>query len=284
MIRETSLRPMTLRHPDPWGPEVVAAIQQHAMEAYPMEACGIITDDVYVRCENIHEEPLTAFRINPEITSPLLMEGKLQAVVHSHPDGPNHPTYEDLASQIDMDVTWGVVPVIGDERAATAVSDILWWGDQLPPVPLERRRFVWGIFHCYQLYRDWWWQERGVRMPVWPLGPDFIQQRQNVFENEEYREKAGLTNLGKPDICDLQVGDMLLGKLRGDFPTHCGIFVGGDLMLHHPPGGSSGKTELLRWWPRVDMVYRYDDSSDVASIRRPSQAIRKSAPRRRRKH
>jgi proteasome lid subunit RPN8/RPN11 len=272
------IKPAILRHPDPWGPDVIAAIQKHAMAAYPEEACGVVTGDAYVPCDNIHPEPEKAFRIDPEFSGKLMKAKKLQAVVHSHPDGPNHPSAFDQQSQIDMGIPWGVVPVIGDRVAAVACSDILWWGDTLPDVPLERRKFIWGIFHCYSLYRDWMWQERGIRIPNFAVPADFVEQGQNVFV--ENAEKAGLCNLGKPDIENLQVGDMLVGKLFGAFPNHCGVYVGDDQFLHHPTGGASGKVELLRWWPRIEVVLRYDPSN-TPSVRPARKRVRGKTQRRR---
>jgi proteasome lid subunit RPN8/RPN11 len=271
-----------MRHPDPWEPEVIAAIQQHARAEYPKEACGVIVNDTYVPCENIHAEPTKYFRIDPEFTGPLLVDGKLQAVIHSHPDGPNHPSITDQQAQIDMGITWGVVSVIGDEQAATAVCDVLWWGDDLPEVPLEGRKFIWGIFHCYQLYRDWLYRNRGYRLPNFAYDQDFHRQGHNPFV--EFCEFAGMTNLGKIDIEDLQVGDMLLGHVWGPVPNHCAVFVGNDQMLHHPPGGASRKDDLLRWWPKVDLVFRYEPkSSDVAPARGTGKALRSKAPNRSRR-
>lgn len=258
------LGPIIQRHPDPW-PAIVDDVKHHAAEAYPLEACGIVVDGQYVRCDNIHPNPKEHFRIDPAIAAPLMAQGRLQAAVHSHPDGPNHPTFDDLAGQINSDIPWGICPVIGDTEKVLCAHDIIWWGDGLPPVPLERRKFIWGVFTCYQLYRDWWRQERGIIFPTWPMIPDFAKEGMNIFH--DYRTKVGLTDVGKVSISDLQVGDMLLGKVRGSFPNHCGIFVGNDLMLHHAPTSVSGTVELLRWWPYVDTVFRYEATSDPTSPR-----------------
>ena len=118
------------------------------------------------------------------------------------------------------------------------------------------RKFIWGVFHCWQLYRDWFRQERGILLPTWACEDDFITNDNDMFSI--HRESVGMLDLGKPDISELQIGDMLLGKLQGGFPNHCAVFIGDDLLLHHPPGGASGRVELLRWWPRIEKVYRYD--------------------------
>lgn len=270
-----SARAIVLRHPDPWGPEVTDAIKQHAMESYPNESCGIIMDDEYVPCENTHPTPDKAFRIDPGFTAPLLVAGKIQAVVHSHPNGPSHPGVEDAQNQIEMGIPWGVISVIGDETTALYSSDLLWWGDQLPPVPLLGRRFIWHIFHCYQLYRDWWKQERGIHFAMYACEEEFIQNNRDVFI--EHVEKTHHTNLGKIPVTELEIGDMLVGRLRGRHPNHCGVYIGGDEILHHPAGGASCTTSLQRWWPYIDTVLRHDGSQKPSPAWKPSGDLRSDA-------
>jgi len=262
-------KPVTLRHPDPFPRAVIEAAQAHAVAEYPRESVGFVTADGYVPLRNIHPEPETAFRVDPKDTAKQLQRGAILALVHSHPNGPNHPSYADQVSQIESGVTFGIVPVIGTNVGDDIVpvpSEIVWWGDELPTPPLERRAFIWGVFHCYQLYRDWMWLERGVRIPNSACDVLLIADGRNIFVDE--CERAGLRNLGKVDMGCLQVGDMLVGHVKGDFPNHCGVYLGGDDFLHHPPGTPSGKANLLRWWPHIDTVLRYDGSSVDPSLRR----------------
>jgi len=133
----------------------------------------------------------------------------------------------------------------------------LWWGDDLPIEPLERRKFIWGIYHCWSLYRDWWRLEHDITLPNFACPEDFAEEGVNIFLDNVVA--AGLKDMGKLDMGDLKRGDMLLGHLRGDIPNHCGIYLGGDDFLHHAPDQASGKANLLRWWPHIDTVFRYDD-------------------------
>lgn len=271
------ITPIVLRHQDPWGADVTDAIKLHAMDDYPNESCGVIVDDQYVPCANIHPTPDKAFRVAPDYTSPLLAAGKIQAIVHSHPEGPSHPGVEDAQNQIDMGIPWGVVPVVGDIAAGKALytGDILWWGDQLPTAPLLGRRFIWHIFHCYQLYRDWWWTERGIRFALYPCEEEFIVNERDVFI--EHVEKTHHVNLGKIPVTELEIGDMLVGKLRGRHANHCGVYIGGDEILHHPAGGASCTTSLQRWWPYIDTVLRYDGSQNPSPSWSPRDDLRSDA-------
>lgn len=262
-MRSITHTPVTLRHADPFDIEVLDAIKAHAVECYPDESCGLVLRDGdstwYRPCTNVHSSPEKAWEIGQEEILEA-MEGKeLLAVVHSHPNGPNYPSLTDQEQQLISGDTWGIVPVHGTnvgEEIVPIPSDIIWWGDKLPMPPLKRRRFIWGVFHCYQLYRDWIKQEWGVVIPAFPCSIDFVKDGYSIFLDN--CEQAGLRNLGKVDMSELQVGDMLVGHLRGDFPNHCGVYLGGDDFLHHPQDGVSGEANLLRWWPHIDTVFRYD--------------------------
>lgn len=253
------LRAVTIRNADPFPEEVIAAAKAHAIRVYPQESCGLIVEAGYVECENVHIDPLNWFEIDARIMAKYMKKGPILAVVHSHPEGPNFPSVSDQQGQIQSGLTWGIVPVIGTNEGDDIVpvaSDIVWWGDALPIAPLERRRFVWGIFHCYALWRDWVRLEWGVTPPNFPCSPDFVEEGYSIFVDN--CEQAGLRNLGKIEMSELEVGDMLVGHVKGAFPNHCGVYLGGDDFMHHQPNKISGKDNLLRWWPFIDTVMRYD--------------------------
>lgn len=246
------------RHPDPFSADVVSAAKAHALSAYPQESCGIVVDGRYIPADNVHPDPLNNFTVDPN-TSVIAACRGAQAIVHSHPDSHPHPSYEDQVSQIASGLIWGIVPVMGINQLDTVqpvASDIVWWGDPLPVPPLKKRKFIWGVFHCYQLYRDWHRIHRGVVIPNFACDYNFVDNDVDIFLGNV--TQAGLTDLGKIELCDLQEGDMLVGKLRGNYPNHCMIYEGGDTALHHPPGAISGDVSLLRWWPFVDSVFRHE--------------------------
>lgn len=251
---------VTFRNPDPFPLEVIVAAQNHARECYPQESVGVVMADGYVPCQNVSANPELAFEVDPLETKELLHRGAILALVHSHPEGPNYPSLFDQQSQIASGMTWGIIPIIGTNDGDEIVpvpSDILWWGDDLPIQPLKCRRFIWGIFHCWKIVRDWYKLERGIDLPNFAVDYDFIENGESVFINNV--ERAGLRDMGKLAMSDLQIGDVLIGHLKGEHPSHCGVYLGGDDFLHHPPSAPSGIAQLVRWWPHIDTVFRYDD-------------------------
>ena len=60
---------------------------RHAEAVYPKEACGLVVNDNYFPCRNIAENSEDTFAINPVDYARAMLTGKIQAVIHSHPQG-----------------------------------------------------------------------------------------------------------------------------------------------------------------------------------------------------
>tara|TARA_R100001224_G_scaffold99747_1_gene70519 strand:+ start:446 stop:751 length:306 start_codon:yes stop_codon:yes gene_type:complete len=65
------------------------AAKQHAIKESPKESCGIVVNDVYYACNNISDTPEDNFAIHPKDFLKARSKGKLQYIIHSHPEGGN---------------------------------------------------------------------------------------------------------------------------------------------------------------------------------------------------
>ena len=65
------------------------AAKQHAIQEAPKESCGIVVNDEYYPCLNISDTPEDNFAIHPKDFLRARSKGKLQYIVHSHPEGGN---------------------------------------------------------------------------------------------------------------------------------------------------------------------------------------------------
>lgn len=63
------------------------AAKEHALEEAPKESCGIVVDNIYYPCNNISDTPKDNFAIHPKDFLKARSKGKLQYIVHSHPEG-----------------------------------------------------------------------------------------------------------------------------------------------------------------------------------------------------
>ena len=59
----------------------------HAKQMCPIESCGLVVDGKYFGCTNIADDPCSDFAIDGRDYAVAAMTGKIQAVVHSHPQG-----------------------------------------------------------------------------------------------------------------------------------------------------------------------------------------------------
>jgi proteasome lid subunit RPN8/RPN11 len=229
---------------------VIAAAKDHAAIEYPKESCGIVIDDEYIPCENTADDPKHHFRIDPKvILGHQIRHRTIQAVIHSHPNGPAHPTEDDMRQQIATRFTWGIIEVIKG-----LPLDPFFWGDDFPVAPLKGREFRHGVHDCFALVRDWFRVERGIVFPNFARKDEWWNGDDRLFDT--HMEEAGFRKL--PGMRVEQVGDCVIGKIRGAVPNHCGVFIGNDGLLHHLANRLSRVDNIGPWMKYATCVMRYD--------------------------
>ena len=84
--------------------------EEHAYEMTPKESCGVVVDGKYWRCRNIAVNPENDFCLDPRDYAMARLYGKLEAIVHSHPQG--GPASEaDLKAQQQMKLPWHIYSI-----------------------------------------------------------------------------------------------------------------------------------------------------------------------------
>lgn len=226
------------------------AIVEHARACYPRESCGLVVDGVYVPLENIADRPKQSFAID---AAELLRDG-VQAVVHSHPDGPRWPSAHDMRQQIATGLTWGIVPL-----DVQRIAPILWWGPGVPVPPLVGR--MWrhgpsgsdGCGDCYAVIRDWYLVERGIALPEFPRDNEWDQHGGNL-----YLENFAAAGFAEIAVDEAREGDVVLARIGAPVPNHGGVVLSGGRILHHLRDRLSSDTDLLGRWRRfVTHALRY---------------------------
>ncbi len=229
-------------------PEIAA----HMAAAYPREGCGLVVDGRFVPVENVAEEA-------DEFAMPadtVLRYPRIDAVIHSHPDGPDCPSEADMRGQLAMDVPWGLCTVSADKD----VSRPWYWGaDEFTP-PLVGREFRHGpsgsdgAGDCYALIRDWYRLERGAILPEFPRSDGWWNDGLNLYA-EHFRE-AGFREIPASEARD---GDVFFMKVLSSRENHAGIMTGGSqLILHHLSGRLSRQEPMGRWHKFIERWVRYE--------------------------
>lgn len=248
--------------------EVVKAAQDHAKQAYPLEACGIVVRGEYHRMENKALDPSEhkdedpdcqckrcSFRIDSAEIIKICGEDPLEAVVHSHPDGPLFPSESDMRGQITSDVPWVIIGTDGDR-----VSDPIEWGDSLPVPPILGRRFIHGVQDCYSLIRDTFrlGKEKLAEQDIdWPFDPIYLADcpREDCWwekGQDLYLENFKTWGFTEISMSEAQPGDVFIMKLLGEEANHAGMLLSGNLVLHHLPGETRiSRREPAGGWARM---------------------------------
>lgn len=205
--------------------------------------------------ENIHPEAAKRFRVEPAAWLRALDRAAL--LVHSH-TMPGRlswtPSPLDQRTQIAQRRPWAIVPPDGEGFV---------FGLERPDRPLTGRGFRFGVDDCWQLFRDAWSRWAGE-----PL-PNFARRWRWWVDGEPLIERGllGAKFYAVPDE-EMQRGDALLFRVRGDVWNHIGFVTTPGEMLHHP-----------------GPVHPYDTTqlSQVAEVERwlqmPHQVVRAEAHR-----
>lgn len=207
--------------------QILSAIQAHAAEEYPREACGVVIGNgkgqQYVSCRNTASQPLEEFRLHPEDYAAAEDLGEVVAIVHSHPDATSRPSPHDLAMCEASGMPWHILSwPEGDLRTIAPAGNI----------PLLGRPFVHGAWDCWQVCADWYQREWGLEFERFARQDGWWEQADGPSLYEEYFEAAGFYQVDAPQRGDMIV--MAVGKTA--HPNHAGIYLGADAAL---PGEDS---------------------------------------------
>lgn len=242
-----------------FGPDVQRAIQAHAIACYPEESCGAVTEAGYEPLVNrLAGHRPHAFECNDAVGE-LLAAGRLLALVHSHPDGPNAPSAADIGAQRSMDVPWGLV-VCNDSLASVP----FYWGDSLTPPPLLERPFrhgpsgTDGCGDCGALVRDYFRLTHNILIPDFPRDDEWWTNGQDLYA--DHYEAAGFV---RADRDNARPGDVALIQWRtpasNPVANHAGIFLGQGLILHHLDGRLSRQEPIIGWMKFVRGWLRHSE-------------------------
>lgn len=245
---------------------------RHAKDAWPNECVGAILLNpegvlVYRRMENVHSEPHGNFLVDATEMEEALLQGELHGVHHSHPKANDTtgegfcPSYNDMVSQL----SWSVPFYITVMRGPRNFAEFFGWGDQLPVANLKKRAFKSGVFDCYSLVRHAhlvWGGE------VYPDGPRGLNWWNDADADNPFLQRLNTPAFQRVEPKDLRPGDDLLFSLSRGVISHCGVYLGHDLFLHHLHGRLSRVDPLPQWSRKLAMAVRYAPGAETEEKQR----------------
>ena len=230
--------------------KVVESAVRHALDEYPKESVGVVTTGKYLHLANISlhptEEFLTRVGSYPE---------PVEAFIHSHPSGDEEPSKIDMESQVATAVPWGIVPVYApDDSRPIRAGEIVWFGAQVPPVPLLGRDFLYGVRDCFTLVRDYYCLEHNmVNPPEFPRDIDWWEKGEEMFTRKNI-EPHGFREVYAPELVE---GDIVFMRVGAKVTNHCGIYIENSLLLHHLHNRLSRKEPFGPWMRYARSYWRW---------------------------
>ena len=257
-------------------------IRADAVARYPEESIGVIRRGQYEAIPNVAGQirgadgkfldPCNVAVPDPETFQNMLIDGDVDALVHSHPDGVFGPSAHDMRAQIDHGIPYGVVGVYKGGASRVAL-----WGDQLERMPLLDRGFQHGITDCYEAIRDKYFVGRGWWIEQFARDWDWWKSGQTLYESG-FRQ-AGFEKVPSDQA---QEWDVVMFKIRSETHNHAGIYLGNGLLYHHATArepydpGKRATIEPIHRWLKYDAMYVRPDENHQA-IRKVGQEIRGNA-------
>lgn len=212
------------------------SIRSHAEAAYPSESCGLVQvikgREVYTRCTN--RAARGAFEIPPEEYASAEDAGEITHIVHSHPDVPPIPSQADRVGCEESGLPWVIV-----NWPTGAIHTFEPTGYV---APLVGRQYAYGVLDCCTLARDYYRSELGIDLP---MQPEWWAEGDAAI-NRHFREAGFIQHHGP-----VQPHDALLFILGGETINHTGIYLGGDMFLHHQLNRLSSRDVYGHAWQRI---------------------------------
>lgn len=207
------------------------AIFEHAAEAFPEECCGVVTQSLdVIPLKNVAADPLHSFAVSPEDYLPYVA-GALY-MYHSHPNGAA------VASEGDEECV---------ERLRLPLMIVSWpegkvrlLGSPVNHLEITGRPFLYGVFDCFTVLRDFYLKEFDIRLPnLTRPRPEWWLDNVLYDPFSDCAEQCNLV-----DSPGLAYGDIIFFTRNGSMvPNHAAVYVGQNRILHHGLGSFSGSTD-----------------------------------------
>lgn len=197
------------------------------------ESCGFFYDDSIYPCTNIAVNKANSFKIS---SKDYIIANKIKplGIYHSHPNGPQkHSLYDRIKSEQN-----NLSSIVYDLKSDS-------FNYYFPNGFLKKYLgipFKIGANDCLSLARKFFKNEYNVNIIDYPRSEDWQDKNPNYFIDNYEKENF-------IEVKEAKEGDIFLIKFLKNYPpTHILIYLGGELVLHHPRNEPSCITIYSEPW------------------------------------
>ena len=233
--------------------KIKTQILKHASRQLPRECCGLLAvyngKQRYYPCNNLATNNDT-FIMDVVDFAAVEDEATVLAIVHSHTVGNCQPSMADLQSCEKSGLPWIIVNPNTEQFYQFEPSGYV--------APIVGRPYVYKLFDCYTLIRDWYKQNFGLELKieyeappfdVWVNNPIFDIKLPQLIANHGFREVS---------VTDAIRGDLLLFSCVRQSTDHLGIYLGEQRFVHHSVNRLSSVDLYGGYWlKQTNKVMRY---------------------------
>ncbi len=214
-------------------------IREHAAQEYPKECCGfIVSNNVknmrYIKARNIYDNPKESFIIDPKDYAKASDSGKIEYIVHSHPNATCEPSCVDIESCEKSNIPWLIFSYPEERVKIIRPNGFI--------LPLEGRIFLHGITDCFTLIRDYYQQVLNIEVPDYSRKDNWWKSGEDMYVSKY--DEAGFV-----EVKDLREHDIVFIKVMSkDVPNHGAIYIGDNIIFHHLVKRLSRKEVYGEYW------------------------------------
>jgi len=220
------------------GDKIKDKIKQHSVKMYPEECCGVLVFKnnklSSFECENIAQDPLNEFTINPNDYLKASLNGKIVGIYHSHCIQDN--SFSELDKQVSHKLNLKNIVYIFKKGIFEEYSPENYYNKYI------NKDFIIGKSDCLSIIEDYYSEEFGIkifhheRKEGWDANyKNFIEEklklmRLSSFDN--FLEKENLIKINS--INEARKHDIIIFKYLDNYPSHFGIYLDRNHLLHQP--------------------------------------------------
>lgn len=206
------------------------------------ECCGIITNDKVIECKNISAQKSRHFAIHPNE----IRNKDIKAYFHSHPKGYRGFSNADKMISDKINLPAFLYEIESDKHYSYFPSG--------KDVPLIGRPFVYTIFDCIELTKDYYKQNLNIEIPF--KTQEYLNLHKNVDPDDFINS---INNLNYSTFIidyflsanfeisnDLRKNDVIITKMSSIVPSHCSVYIGDGKILNQYTNKPSQVKDLKR--------------------------------------